>query len=180
MTSYQIISALIGPEHVPVVADAIFCEGSPEVKQKYSDLGKRPKYYRDVESITKEVLATPKGFETYTYAIYYPATKGKLFEDCFRVQNETTNSIRYEQQGWGVIELILYFDDDYRIKETDAVPIRCILGCFSEKQAKADRKYAKHLGSPRTWDWDWVYYHARRIEATIRKLCDAQGETFVG
>jgi hypothetical protein len=162
------VKAFIEKDEMSEVVESIFSEGEPIVRRKTS-LGKRSVQYTET-SMIHELLTNTKPQVWLQYAAYYPDTQGALYEDCYQVRNANEETVGYEQQGWGLIELTFDFDDERRFKDSGALAVRCVLSIFTEKEASVSKKFDPHLVPPKKWNWNRVYHHGRRIESTLNRL----------
>jgi hypothetical protein len=151
-------------EQLHQVVEAIFDQGEVSVKQAYSDFERPTLEFTNADALKKDMAYQPGQKDAlFLYSIYYPGTRGHVFEQRIELKPESCNGykFRFRQVGWGLIQFQCNF-------KTFPV-IECRIAVNSEARSGNWSQTFPELKDPNLWDWEVLNKKAGRLIRLLRK-----------
>lgn len=144
------------------IAAAVFSKPEPFVVEAYSALGAEPLFFRSAHALAdyvKQRLSAPNG-HAFLFVVY-PDMLGVPMQEKIVLNAESPfeGQVRFTWRGWGLISVQLFSGDKAGMSR--------IIANSSSRAAKWASTYPE-LDSPKTWDWQAVERHARRLQRVFK------------
>ncbi len=160
---YMQTTQKISIEQLHQVVEAIFDQGEVSVKEAYSDFECATLEFTTVDALKKN-MDPEQNAALFLYSIYYPESRGHVFERRIELKPESCNGykFRFRQVGWGLIQFQCNF-------KTFPV-IECCIAVNSHARAGNWSQTFPELKDLDLWDWDVLNKKAGRLIRLLRKL----------
>ena len=86
------------------VIEAVYAEGSPVVKEAYSNFDSPALSFASPSELRADIEFIPKQKTLFYYALYYPGARGFVLEKRIELKPGACkgHTHRYAQEGWGL------------------------------------------------------------------------------
>lgn len=159
------MAAILSPEAVNSIAEAIFAKPGVRVVEAYSDFDVIPREFSsasEVAAYARECAQRPNGL--LHLFVHYPDMGGRLVRETIRLKPGAVpgHSLRYTWNGWGLIAVQLY------LSNKPSLLSRIVAN--SEVRASGWADTYPEVDAPDTWRWSAVKSHVRRLQRVLKRV----------